>query len=188
MSRLWKYAYPCYLFCAPMSVIGFVIASVFYQARDWQMRDGVLTCIAGQFDNGVTRIWGRPNAQTLGWVQIYDNVENRDYPDLRVHENVHIVQAFVGGLVGAVLGVGVFAIAGWPLLCGALFGGLAGGAGFSVTYGVLFLYHWVKQGFGDWYFAYRANPFEVQAYKRQDEYIANQKSLPEDRKTRPWGV
>lgn len=190
MSRLWRWAWPGYLFALPVTVIGFVIATVFYRARDWQWCDGVLTCVAGRLENGVTRIWGRPNAQTLGWLQIYDTAEYRNYPDLRVHENVHVVQVFAGGLVGAVLGALVGVLASWSVLLWSGIGGLTGALMFSLVYGAFFLFFWAKQGFGDWYFAYRANPFEVQAYARQDKFIANagNASVSDAEKTRPWGA
>jgi hypothetical protein len=44
-----------------------------------------------------------------------------------------------------------------------------GGPLFLVAYGVCFLYLWARQR-GPWTKAYRANPFEQQAYARQGEY------------------
>lgn len=181
MNRAWRYALPCYLLTLPLTAIGFVIALVFYRARDWQWHDGVLTCAAGQLADGRTRIWGRPMAQTFGWLQIYDNDLSRLYADLRVHENVHVVQAFASSLLGVLAAPVVFALAGADPLWGLALGGFFGALGFGVAYGVLFFVFWAKQGFGDWYFAYRANPLEVQAYAHQDAYLT-------DQSTRPWGV
>lgn len=164
-----------------MTVVAFVIATVWYRARNWAWYDGVLTCVAGTAPDGSTLIWGKPNAQTLGWIQIYDTDVNRQETDLRVHENVHVVQAFAGSLIGTLLVPILFMVIGWSPLLGLVLGGFIGGLGFSLVYGILFLYLYIKQGEQDWYWAYRNNPFEVQAYDTQDKYIA-------DTTKRPWGV
>lgn len=157
-----------------MSIAGFVIAWFFYGARQWAWYDGVLTSVAAP-----DSIWGRPNAQTLGWIQIFDTAENRAFPDLRVHENVHVVQAFASSLVGLVLCPLLFLAIGHPLL-GLILGGFIGGVGFAGLYGIIFLYLLITQRNG-WYQAYRNNPFEVQAYNLQDKYLA-------DTTQTPWGV
>lgn len=165
-----------------MTLVAFVIGLAFYRASSWMWHDGVLTAVAGTLPDGRTRIWGRPNAQTLGWIQFYDSEASRMGPDLRVHENVHVVQAFVGGIVGVVLFPLLCMAIGWSPITGLLLGGVLGSLLlFSGLYGVLFCYLYVKLGGGDWYWAYRANPFEAQAYALQDRYIADQTS-------RPWGV
>ena len=180
MSNKWRFFYPGYLFTIPMTLIGFVLAVVFYRAIDWVWYKGVLTCVADVNQDGSTRIWGKPNAQTLGWIQIYDTNENRLMPDLRVHETVHVVQAFAGSLLGIVFTPLLFILIGWSPLIGFLLGGFAGGLGFSILYAILFGYLLIKRNSG-WYDAYRNNPFEVQAYDLQDKYIENQN-------TKPWGV
>jgi hypothetical protein len=164
-----------------MSMAGFIIAKLFYKANNWVWYKGILTCVGGTSPDGTTLIWGRPNAQTLGWVQIYDTADNRTLNDLRVHENTHVVQAFIGGLIGQVLVPLLFIFLGWSPLLGVILGGLIGGIGFNLVYVILFVYLYLKIGDKDWFSAYRNNPFEVQAYDSQDKYIAN----PD---TRPWGV
>lgn len=184
MNRLWRYLFPCYLFTVIMTGAGFAIANAFYRASSWQWRDGVLTCIAGTAPDGTTRIWGKPNAQTLGWIIIFDTAEMREMPDLRVHENVHVVQAFAGSLIGLVLVPLLFLVLGWSPLLGLALGGFVGGVGFALAYGILFLYLLWKQnalGVKGWYYAYRANPFEEQAYRLQDKYLA-------DTTKKPWGA
>jgi hypothetical protein len=156
-----------------MSMAGFVIAWHWYKARNWVWYKGILTCIAGIAPDGTTLIWGKPNAQTLGWVQIYDSEVSRYETNLRVHENVHVVQAFTGSLVGLVVVPLLFLAIGWPWLLALIIGPFIGGLGFNILYGILFLYLYIKQGDKDWYQAYRNNPFEEQAYKLQDEYLAN---------------
>jgi hypothetical protein len=158
-----------------MTLAGFVIAVVFYKARNWQWHDGVLTCIAAP-----DTIWGRPNAQTLGWLEIYDTEDSRNEVDIRVHENVHIVQAFFFSLLALMVMPVLFAISGFNLWLGLALGGFVGGLGFAALYGILFMYFLLTQKAG-WYEAYMANPFEKQAYTMQDKYI-------QDPTSRPWGV
>jgi hypothetical protein len=181
MHKAWRYLYLGYLWALPMSVAGFAIAWWAYKARSWVWFDGVLTCVAGVHPNGVTRIWGRPQAQTLGWVQIYDTEDSRQLPDLRVHENVHVGQSFAGGLLGILLLPLLFMVVGWSWLTGLVLGGFAGAIGFNAIYGILFVYLLIKRPKLGWYWAYRDNPFEIQAYDLQDKYIANPN-------TRPWGT
>lgn len=180
MSKLWRWAWPLYVFCLPMTIAGFVISLVFYKARSWAWHDGILTCVAGQSQDGSTRIWGKPNAQTLGWIVICDTHENRMMPDLRVHEACHVVQAFCGALAGLFFTPLLFLAFGGSALWGLALGGFIGGLGFAALYAILFGYFLIKQKTG-WYNAYMANPFEIQAYTIQDKYIENPTS-------KPWGV
>lgn len=175
MSRNWRWYLLGYLYLLPMTLVGLFIAKIFYKASSWKWYDGFLTCIAAP-----DSIWGRPNAQTLGWVVICDTEDSRNEVDLRVHEAVHIVQGFWGSLLGLVITPLICLAFGWPWLAGVILGGFMGGLGFSILYAILFVYLFVKQGTG-WYWAYRNNPFEVQAYDTQDKYIA-------DPSSKPWGV
>lgn len=172
MSRKWRWVLPAYLWCLPMAMAGFIISLLFYRAHSWKWMDGILTCVGGKNEDGTTRIWGQPNAQTLGWVVIYDTEESRLETNLRVHEAVHVVQGFIGGIVGVTLTPVLFAAVGWPAWLGLALGGFIGGLGFAALYAILFVYLFLKQGTG-WYWAYRANPFEIQAYTIQDKFIEN---------------
>lgn len=172
MSKFWRWLLPAYLWCLPMTLAGLIISRFVYKAHSYSWYQGVLTCIGGIAEDGTTRIWGKPNAQTLGWLVIYDSEVMRNEANLRVHEYVHVGQAFVCGLVGLTLTPIAFALFDVPLL-GLILGGFIGGLGFAGLYGILFLYLYHKQGGGDWYHAYMANPFEIQAYKLQDEYLKN---------------
>jgi hypothetical protein len=167
-----------------MSLAAFVIGHVFYKARSWAWHDGVLSAIGGQAEDGSTLIWGKPNAQTLGWIVFYDSEDMRQEANLRVHEYVHVGQAFTGALLGLALCPLLVMVLGWSPLVGLLLGGFVGGLGFAMGYGLLFLYLLLKQGTG-WYDAYRANPFEVQAYDLQDKFLADQSAGSDPR---PWGV
>jgi len=177
MHRFWRWILPCYLWTLPMTAVGLFIAFVFYGARSPLWHDGVFTCIGGT-SNGVTKIWGRPDAQTLGWVQIFANDACRNETDTRVHECVHVGQAFIFSLVGAGLGLVVGALLGHVLL-GLVLGGFGGGAGFPLAYGGAFVIAWARRR-GSWQDAYFVNPFEVQAYALQDKYLKSPGS-------RPWG-
>lgn len=181
MSRIWRYLYPCYLFAMLNTLAGIAIAKWFYKATSFRWYDGALTCVAGTFPDGTTRIWGKPNAQTLGWLVICDTAASRDEADLRVHEWTHVAQVFAGSLIGLALVPLLFTALGWSPLLGLALGGFVGAVGFAVAYGILFVYLWVKLQRADWYWAYRANPFEVQAYRVQDKYLA-------DTTKKPWGA
>lgn len=178
MHRLWRWLLPCYVWTLPMTAVGLFIAFVFYGARAPIWYDGVLTCVAGTRTDGRTRIWGGPNGQTLGWLQIYDTEVSRREADVRVHECVHVGQAFVFALVGAALGALVGAVLGQAFL-GAVLGGFVGGACFPLAYGGAFVVAWVRHP-GAWKNAYFVNPFEVHAYALQDKYL----KVPG---SRPWG-
>lgn len=179
MSRVWRWVLPCYLFTVPMTLIGFVLGHVFYKAHSWAWFDGVLTAVAGTSEDGSTRIWGKPNAQTLGWIVFYDSETMRGLPDIRVHEHAHVGQAFACSLLG-VAGGAVPMVMGWSPWPALILGGFAGGLGFAILYGSLFLLLLLYYRTG-WYDAYRANPFEVQAYNLQDRYL-------EGSNPRPWGT
>ncbi len=136
MSRSWKYFLIGYLLALPHTLIGLILA-VIYRCRNFAWNDGCLEATAGVLPGGGTRIWGRPWAQTHGWLIIYDNEEHRARASLRVHERCHVVQAFIGG----------------PL--------------YMIAYGFCFAWIFALLGFKDWKTAYRKNPFEDQAYDRE---------------------
>ena len=163
-----------------MTLIGLLLAVVFYRSSSWMWRDGVLTCVADTLPNGLTKIWGRPGAQTHGWLQIYASELDRNMDDLRVHETVHIVQAFASSLLGLVVSLLVFVILGDPLL-GLVVGGFIGGLGFVLVYGACFLFFFVRFKLGNWKMSYFHNPFEVQAYAKQDAYLDGEIK-------QPWGA
>lgn len=185
MNRYWRWILPCYLFTVPMTMVGFALAAWVYKARSWAWHDGVLTCVARTHADGSTLIWGSPDAQTLGWLVICASEEARAETDLRVHEYVHVVQAFVSSIVGVTLCPILVALVGWHPAIGLALGGFVGGLGFAILYGLLFFYLFVKNGGGDWVKAYYAIPFEVQAYAAQDKYLAD---VAAGKDPKPWGV
>lgn len=103
MSPKWKWFLPGYILALPHTLIGLLIALVFYRPRQWRLADGAIECVAGRMKDGRTRIWGRPGAQTHGFLVVYASSAARRYLPLRRHERVHVVQAFVGGPLYAIL-------------------------------------------------------------------------------------
>lgn len=136
MSPRWKWFLPGYVLALPHLLVGLMLALI-YRCHSWRFTSGCFEAIAGTLPDGRTRIWGRPWAQTHGWLIIYDNEEHRARVSLRVHERCHVVQGFLGG----------------PL--------------YMIAYSVCFLVLFATQKFQDWKKAYRANPFEAMAYERQ---------------------
>lgn len=180
MRRAWRLFILGHLWCLPLSV-GYLLFVVlpFYRPSAWRWNQGVLTCVCGTFldkeGKKQTRIWGRPGGQTVGSVQCYASEAQRQRADLRVHETAHVVQFFVGGLVGFVLAPIGFYLIDWSWVSGLLWGGFLGSLGAGLLYLVLFGWHfarlWKQLGFREakknWRVAYRKNPFEVQAYAVQ---------------------
>ncbi len=98
----------------------------------------------------VTRIWGRPGAQTHGCVIFYASEEHRQRADLRVHERVHIIQGFCLGLVYIV----------------------TYGLHFAFNYLVLANFFWRREEAPRWKRAYFRIIWEVWAYAKQAKFNA----------------
>lgn len=135
MSPRWRWYLFGYLMALPHTLIGLVLALI-YRSGSWRWASGCLECVGGTFvENGrtQTRIWGRPGAQTHGWLIIYASESLRTIKTLRAHERTHVVQGFVGG----------------PL--------------YVVAYVWCFLWLFAVGEFKNWRAAYEANPFEKHA-------------------------
>jgi hypothetical protein len=124
---------PGYLWSLPGTVLGLILA-VWYWPRQWRISEGCIEAVAGD------RIFGKPGAQTHGWLIYYRDEKARDRQGLRVHERVHVVQGFVGGVF------------------------------YMLAYGLHFLWNFAKNRFRDWDSAYRAIWAEKQAYRIQAEF------------------
>ncbi|UCC74950.1 MAG: hypothetical protein JSV86_10490 [Gemmatimonadota bacterium] len=135
-----------YVWAAFNTLIGLLLAVVFYRARGFRWSDGCLEAVGGSFQRDgktVTRIWGRPGAQTWGWFIVYRTEAHVAKAPLRVHERVHVAQGMVGG----------------PL--------------FLLAYGLHFLieFAWTARFRPSrWYDAYRRVWAERMAYRIEDEF------------------
>lgn len=170
MNKAWRWFLPGHLMALPMLLVGLALSLV-YRCHSYRINCGCLEAIGGTFERDgqtVTRIWGRPGAQTFGGFIIYADEHQRSRVDLRVHERVHIVQCFVFALGGLAVVLVAFALLGWPAWLGLALGGPVGSVMFAVSYGACFAWFYAAQGFRDWRTAYRRNPFEVQAYRIGD--------------------
>jgi len=157
MSRNWRYYLPGYVMALPHTVIGLLLCLV-YRAHSWRWSDGCIECIAGDL------IWGKPGAQTHGWLIVYRDEKARQRADLRVHERCHVVQ----GMIGSV--------------------------GYMAAYGIHFLWNYVRDHeYPDmerqprWWRAYRGVWFEEQAYELQAGYLFTVQTLGADWARGRWG-
>lgn len=167
MSRAWRWALPLAWPLLTVNVIAAVLYAVAWcRAHSWAWRDGVLTFVAGRRADGSTRLVGDPGGQ--GWSPIvgYASELERGRPDLRVHENTHVVQEVIAALIGGTVGVVLF-VAGLPV-AGSV-AAFCGGPAWALTYGADFLRHYVTAD--HWHDAYRAIVFEVHAYRVQAEFL-----------------
>ncbi len=181
MSKNWRWFLPGYVWCLPLT-LGYLLLVVlpFYRPRKWKWKDGILTCLGGTFhtEQGLlqTRIWGRPNGQTVGALQTYSSEAQRRIPSLRIHENTHTVQFFIGGVVGFVVTPVLWYALGWSPFWGLALGGFLGAIGAGLLYVLIFLWYLArlmkligrKEALKQWKVAYRRNPFEMHAYRVQE--------------------
>ncbi len=161
MNKHWRWVLtPLYPLLALNVLVALAYAKAWCKARSWQWRSGVLTFVATR------AMIGNPGGQGWSWVVGYASDEDRDSDDLRVHENVHVWQELMFALLGLV--AGVIAIAAGYAWLGVL-AMFLGGPLFTLCYGLGFVAGFFRTG--EFWLAYRANPFEVHAYQVQDEYL-----------------
>ena len=89
-----KYIAPLgYLWALPHTIAGLLVAVTYYWPKDWRWSQGCIECIPRR-----TLIGGKwVGAQTWGFLIFYADKEERLRAPLRVHERVHVIQAFIGG-------------------------------------------------------------------------------------------
>ena len=129
-----------YLWALPHTIVGLFLC-IPYLPKKVRWSEGCLEFIAGRKKNGRTRIWGRPGAQTHGWVIFYASESAWNRKNLRVHERVHTLHALIGG----------------PL--------------YALAYGIHFAWLWSRSGFGPWKASYYKIWFEQKAHAKQSDYI-----------------
>lgn len=169
-SKLWKWFLPGHLACLPFT-LGYAIWCWFaYEARSWGVRNGVLVCIAT--DNKLSKMFPETGAQTIGACQSYDDSRQINRADLHVHENVHIVEAFICAAIGYVAG-GVAVALGAPLAW-LFIGGTLGALAYSLLYiGVFARWYFTDQGAEEkpgWHDDYMRNFLEKLAYAAQERF------------------
>lgn len=167
MHKLWRWNLHGHISLLPFTLLYAVFCFVVYGARSWGLRRGVVICVGERLG----RMFPGTGAQTIGGCTIYANTTEELREDLHVHENCHVVQAQAAALLGQVVVPLAFAAIDWPIPIGCAIGGPVGALGYSLVYGFCFLGAWTIRGFGPWRDAYHANPFEVQAYRRQTTWL-----------------
>lgn len=75
-----------YLWSLPHSLLGLLMSAI-YWPRKWRWSDGCLEAIS-------ERIWGNPAGQSWGWIIYYSDEQIAAMTMIRVHERVHVKQAF----------------------------------------------------------------------------------------------
>lgn len=100
MGRVIRYlGYPLLV---PRTLVGLFLFAVIYRAHSWRWSEGCIECIGGQTyvpnpETGkyewVTRIWGKPGAQTWGFAIVHSSYDQMMRKDLRVHERRHVWQS-----------------------------------------------------------------------------------------------
>jgi len=123
----------------------------FYGVEKIRWYKGAVEVVAKCDENGTTRIFGRPGAQTWGLVIFYAREDAWERPSLRVHERVHILQSFLFGAI-------------YPLT-------------YLLSFGVLFiavlLGAWKNtppHHFNNMWRAYYRIPWEIWAYAKQHRF------------------
>jgi len=147
----WWWRWFGYVLATPNTLIG-VLLALWYRSHSWRWSAGCIECIGGRKD-GRTRIWGKPGAQTHGWLIVYAGARRRARSDLRVHERVHVAQAMVGSLA------------------------------YLAAYGLHFAWRYVRNAayaewpstIPRWRRAYRGICFEEQAYRIEAEFAAGKR-------------
>lgn len=163
-SKHWKWFIPGHVACLPFTILYAVACWIVYGARSWGVRNGVLVCIGPKLGELIPGT----GAQTIGACQCYASSEQINREDLHVHENVHIIEAFVGSIVGYVGGGIAVALGASPRWL--LIGGMLGVVGYMAAYIVIFLARYLPNTDAGWHPAYRANIMETLAYDAQEKW------------------
>ncbi len=166
MNKYWRILLtPLYPLLLVNALVAYAYAVVWCRARSWRVISGTLTFVSD-------RMAGSPGGQGWSWIVGYASEEDRDRADLRCHENVHVFQELTWAAGGLALAM-VVALLGWWKLAVVL--AFAGAPVWALVYVGFFLVNYARTGFSDWYAAYMAIPFEKQAYRVPEEYLAGER-------------
>lgn len=165
-SKHWKWFIPGHIACLPFTLLYAVACWIVYGARSWGIRNGVLVCIGPKLGELIPGT----GAQTIGACQCYASSQQELRDDLHVHENVHIIEAFIGSIFGYI-GGGVAVALGAPLPW-LFVGGALGVVAYAATYITVFLASYLPNQDKGWHPAYRNNFLEVLAYDAQARWVA----------------
>jgi hypothetical protein len=80
---------PGYLWALPHTLVGLLLWPAYGGRARW--RDGCVEIVATR------AIWGRPDAQTHGWIIFLQTEADTRDVGLAVHERTHVLQGFFGG-------------------------------------------------------------------------------------------
>jgi len=186
MNSKWKWFLPGYPANLLASIIYILVCLIAYRAHTWRFRNGVLTCIGGTFVRDhltVTRIWGRPGAQTIGTVQCYASEDEYKRVELHVHENTHIVEAFICALGAVAVVPVIFAGIGWSAPLGLALAMPIGAILYTIIYVVIFTAYYLTEQEDEepgWEDDYHRNILEIWAYAAAARF---QKMTAEERKS-----
>lgn len=128
-----------------------ILLMIPYGVDKWRWRAGAIEVMASRGEDGTTRIWFKPGAQTWGLVIFCSNGFNYENESLQVHERVHILQTYLFGAPYLLTYVMSFA--------------------FLFVLVKTKLAWWERQeGDDDVWYAYRKIPWEIWAYAKQARF------------------
>lgn len=86
-----------YITALPHTIIGFLMC-LYYRPHSWKFSHGCIESIVPE-----NRLIGNPGAQTWGYLIFYRDERARNWNPLRVHERVHVKQAFCLSVIYPIL-------------------------------------------------------------------------------------
>lgn len=175
MNKYWRILLtPVYPLLIVNALVAYLYAILWCRASSWKVISGTLTFVAAPREVAAegSRLAGNPGGQGWSWIVGYASEWHREQDDLRCHENVHVFQELVWAAGGLALAV-IPALLGWWKLAVLL--AFAGGPVWALVYVGCFLVNFARTRFLDWPAAYMAIPFEKQAYRVQEEFLAGER-------------
>jgi hypothetical protein len=170
---------PGYIAMLPYMAISLLVTLPFYGIRKIRWSEGCIEIIAKQKVNGDTRIFGNPEAQTLGFLIAHASERQWSNLRLRVHERRHVVQ-------GSAFSMLTFILLPLAIWLGCMLGDawwesgiralllVVGIGAWPIAYGMASLVSRIKYGF--WYVDpddrwTKGNVFENRAYTYDRDFL-----------------